>query len=75
MTARERERQALEQMRLAPESVVRAVCDVVRARLEQTHEELESLTETAGMYRAQGRAQLARELLRDLGQNRRQERV
>ena len=75
MNARERERQALEQVRLAPESVVLAVCDVVRARLEQAHEELESLTETAGMYRAQGRAQLARELLRDLGQNRRQERV
>lgn len=75
MNARERERQALEQVRLAPESVVRAVCDVVRARLEQTREELESLTETADMYRAQGRAQLARELLRDLGKNRRQERV
>lgn len=50
-------------MQMGTASVLQAVRALMRAKLAEAHEELEEANDDRQIYRAQGRAQLARDIL------------
>lgn len=68
-TTRELIRKSLRDIRKAGAASEYAVCTLMQAKLSEAREELESVTDSIAIFRAQGRAQMAREILDALTRN------
>ncbi|MFR9013723.1 MAG: hypothetical protein ACLVI5_09235 [Desulfovibrio piger] len=69
MTTRELAQKAMCDIRQAGQASEYAVCTLMQAKLCEAREELELATDTISIFRAQGRVQLAREILNALNRN------
>lgn len=68
-TTRELIQKSLHDIRQAGAASEYAVCTLMQAKLSEAREELESVTDSIAIFRAQGRAQMAREILDALTRN------
>lgn len=68
-TTRDLIRKSLRDIRQAGAPSEYAVCTLMQAKLSEAREELESVTDSIAIFRAQGRAQMAREILDALTRN------
>lgn len=62
-TSRELAAKAVNEVRQSGTAGVQAVCALMRAKLTEAREELEEAGDERQIFRAQGRAQLARDIL------------
>ncbi|MCD7985075.1 MAG: hypothetical protein LUG19_12625 [Desulfovibrio sp.] len=62
-TSRELAAKAVNEIRQSGAAGVQAVCALMRAKLAEAREELEEAGDDRQIFRAQGRAQLARDIL------------
>ena len=69
LTTRELILKSLRDIRQAGAASEYAVCTLMQAKLSEAREELESVTNSIAIFRAQGRAQMAREILDALTRN------
>lgn len=63
---REQRRKSLAALRQAGTGCEQALTSLMQSLLQEAREELEKATDSITIYRAQGRAQLARDMLYDL---------
>lgn len=69
VNTREIAQKALRDIRLAGAASEYAVCILMQAKLCEAREELELATDSIAIFRAQGRAQLARDILDAFNRN------
>ncbi|WP_297215337.1 hypothetical protein [uncultured Desulfovibrio sp.] len=69
VNTREIAQKALRDIRQAGAASENAVCVLMQAKLREAREELELATDSVAIFRAQGRAQLARDILDAFNRN------